>query len=176
MSTEITDHAALRLKRLRKTSGLTQADMAERMGFKTASGYARWENPDLAQKEFLPADKIAQLLDILTPRGVSETAIRELGFSEAGPIRSRPLTEAVSDPHDRTTLVDMARMRDAIGVVHEILSHSPDSVDGQDLATLSFAVYDEATRAGEAQANKARKLELKQVATDIIRIAKMLKG
>lgn len=180
MTTEIHEPAALRLKTLRRTAGLTQADMAERMGFRTPSGYARWENPELAAKDFLPADKIAQLLEILTPRGVSEMAIRQLGYRETGPVKGRPLSEAAADSGDSMTSVDAAGLKQAFEIVADVFDSDPGnqgaSLSATELASLAFAVYDEAVNARNQPSNKARDVELRKIAEDVIRIAKMLKA
>ncbi len=180
MTTEIHEPAALRLKTLRRAAGLTQAEMAERMGFRTPSGYARWENPELAAKDFLPADKIAQLLEILTPRGVSEMVIRQLGYRDTGLVKGRPLSEAAADSENSMTSIDAARLKQAFEVVADVFDSDPAnqgaSLHAAELASLAFAVYDEAANAQNQASNRARGIEIRKIAEDVIRIAKMLKA
>lgn len=52
----------LRIRELRKQAGITQAELAERLGMKSASAVTMWETGDRSPKSaMLP--KIAQALD-----------------------------------------------------------------------------------------------------------------
>jgi transcriptional regulator with XRE-family HTH domain len=60
---------ALRLKRLRERAGLTMADMAHAAGYKTASGYQRYEDPGQFTKKYIPLELTERLMPVLSGKG-----------------------------------------------------------------------------------------------------------
>jgi SOS-response transcriptional repressor LexA len=57
------------LKKLRQRAGLSMADMAKYMGYKTPSGYQRYENPLEFTKEYFSVMFTNKLLEALQGRG-----------------------------------------------------------------------------------------------------------
>ena len=65
-----------RLKQLREHAGLTMAAMARALGFKTASGYQRYE--DRGRVDYLPYKYLAGFLSALVGRGVPPITRNEI--------------------------------------------------------------------------------------------------
>jgi hypothetical protein len=57
------------LRKLRQRAGLSMAEMAQQLGYKTASGYQRYENPDEYTKEHFPIAFVHKVLAVLDGRG-----------------------------------------------------------------------------------------------------------
>lgn len=57
------------LKKLRERSGLSMRELAELLGYKTASGYQRWEDGTVFTKESLPSHLVEKLIDHLSGKG-----------------------------------------------------------------------------------------------------------
>lgn len=57
------------LRKLRQRAGLSMAEVAQQLGYKTASGYQRYENPDEYTKEHFPIPFVHKLLVVLEGRG-----------------------------------------------------------------------------------------------------------
>lgn len=54
------------------------AEIAEKLGYKTASGYQRYENATLFKKQFLPSDIIQKLVKALSGKGEPPIETREI--------------------------------------------------------------------------------------------------
>jgi SOS-response transcriptional repressor LexA len=57
------------LKKLRERSGLSMKELATLLGYKTASGYQRWEDETVFTKGSLPSHIVEKLLSHLSGRG-----------------------------------------------------------------------------------------------------------
>ena len=66
------------LKALRERAHVTMADLARQAGYKGASSYQRYENPDLYNKPHLPPNLVLRLTDILVDRGEPPVTIDEV--------------------------------------------------------------------------------------------------
>jgi phage repressor protein C with HTH and peptisase S24 domain len=76
-------HAAERLKHLRERSGLSMAEIARAVGYRGASSYQRYEDPELFPKKYLPLDLAEKLARALAGRG-SPPISREEVMAMAG--------------------------------------------------------------------------------------------
>lgn len=79
----------LKLKKLRERAGLSMAEVAKAAGYKAASSYQRYEDPDLYKKETLPLPLARKLADILAGKGSPPVRREEIlmlaGISELSP-------------------------------------------------------------------------------------------
>lgn len=60
---------ALRLKALRERSKVPMRKLATAASYRTASGYQRYEDPDLFTKKYLPLELVEALLPVLAGKG-----------------------------------------------------------------------------------------------------------
>lgn len=82
-----TEPAPEQLKRLRNRAGYSMEDIAKAMGYKGASSYQRFENPNRYKRPFFPAEFVARLFSVLYGRGNPPITYSEIlalaGFNAA---------------------------------------------------------------------------------------------
>jgi phage repressor protein C with HTH and peptisase S24 domain len=95
-----------RLKALRVRAGVTMAEAAEALGYKTPSGYQHYEDPKKFFKPYLPAHVIEALLPLFTGRGEPPVQRAEV-IALGGPFHlDDPFTpEIIPYPESRGILV-----------------------------------------------------------------------
>lgn len=98
-----------RLAQLRKRAGLSMGELAKRLGYRTASGYQRYENPDLFRKDRLPGDLVDKLTGVLVGLGnppITSGEVIDLGKSSL----ATPLYSYDSPQTPRSELMDTSLM------------------------------------------------------------------
>ncbi len=82
--------AGERLQALRKRTGLSRQAFARQLGYRSASGYYRYEDPDLHPHDTLPAPLVERLRAIvgqgtppITPEEIEELRSRPAGGDDA---------------------------------------------------------------------------------------------
>jgi transcriptional regulator with XRE-family HTH domain len=75
---ETNDSPALRLKRLRERSKLSMKAIAKALGFKGASSYQRYENPDQFTKQHLPLQMAKTLAELFAGKGTPPISKEEV--------------------------------------------------------------------------------------------------
>jgi phage repressor protein C with HTH and peptisase S24 domain len=134
-----------RLKALRVRAGVTMAEAAQALGYKTASGYQHYEDPKKFTRPYVPRETIEKLLPLLRGRG--EPPIQDMevwgvgGYDEppkGGPVITVPVSTSRAplvpvyaaakggeghliidfNPIERVTPPeDIAHVRDAYGIL-----------------------------------------------------------
>jgi hypothetical protein len=66
------------LKKLRVRAGLSMAELAQQLGYKTASGYQRYENPEEYTKDQFPITFVHKLLVVLEGRGDPPIGLQDI--------------------------------------------------------------------------------------------------
>jgi transcriptional regulator with XRE-family HTH domain len=69
MVKKATETVTARLKALRERAGLTMAEVAAALGYKTASGYQRYEDADVYRKKYISIEMAEKLVPLLSGRG-----------------------------------------------------------------------------------------------------------
>ncbi len=124
MSKQVSD-IALKLKEIRRRSGLSIAQVSKAMGFHTASGYQHYE--DRYKKDFLPADKIESFKTVFCPYGIEPGEIESL---------ARPTKSVFTEPHRSTynmpSLGDKKMAKYIAGLAFEATNYANELIkDGQ---------------------------------------------
>lgn len=97
-------HVTERLRNLRIRAGLSMEAMAAAMGYKTASGYQRYEDAKLFTKKNIPLDKVEALLPILVGEG-SPPITREEVMALAIPEKPMQSPEALMPHSERSAQI-----------------------------------------------------------------------
>ena len=85
------------LRRLRQRAGLSMAELATAIGYKTASGYQRYENDQQFEKPYLPMTLTRKLVDVLEGRGdppITNIEIMKLSGIVSGDVEGWEFLEA----------------------------------------------------------------------------------
>lgn len=111
-----------KLRALRGRAGLSKQQVAIAGGWKGATSYARYENPDLFTRPVLPLDVCLRLVPALVGRGsppITRAEVMELaGIDRSGNEAVLALAMA-----DLNAAVDDGRLKEALGHAHIVLGH-----------------------------------------------------
>lgn len=111
-----------KLRALRGRSGLSKQQVAIACGWKGATSYARYENPDLFTRPVLPLDVCLRLVPALVGRGappITRAEVMELAGIDRGG-NDGVLAIALADLN---AAIDGGRYKDALGYAHIVLGH-----------------------------------------------------
>ena len=97
---------AAKLRELRVRSGVSMAAAAKALGYKNASSYQHYENPDLFRKKYLPFEIAEKLAKLFMGRGTPPITTAEV-MALAGPIIDN-LTDFESPENEHVSSEDVA--------------------------------------------------------------------